>query len=175
MPDQPVKSVPPAAAPVAALWQALRGMDERQTPGLRLQHLNEAVLDRLPLPAGGATLHRVECRALHHQRNAVRPAGTGPAAVASVLRSPHREDADPHCLHFQNSYTDAGDLGHILHANMGILANAYRLAAGFKQLEGREGVALAESLEPIGARGGFGDALLRHAAGAAHTHSPGTP
>jgi len=64
MPDQPMKSMSPPAAPVAALGQALAGMDPRQPPGERLQRLIDAGLDRLPQPAGGETLRRWECLAL---------------------------------------------------------------------------------------------------------------
>jgi alkylation response protein AidB-like acyl-CoA dehydrogenase len=64
MPDQPMKSMSPPAAPVAALGQALAGMDPRLPPGQRLQRLIDAGLDRLPLPAGGDTLRRWECLAL---------------------------------------------------------------------------------------------------------------
>jgi alkylation response protein AidB-like acyl-CoA dehydrogenase len=64
MPDQPMKSICPPAAPVAALGQALAGMDPRLPPGQRLQRLIDAGLDRLPLPAGGDTLRRWECLAL---------------------------------------------------------------------------------------------------------------
>lgn len=64
MPDQPMKSVPPPAAPVAALGHALAVLDSRLPPGQRLQRLIDAGLDRLPLPAGGDTLRRWECLAL---------------------------------------------------------------------------------------------------------------
>lgn len=100
--------------------------------------------------------------------------------------SPHRDNAAALCRHFQHSYTDADGHHHIHGANMGVSASAYRLAGGFKPLECSEDVALVEALERIGARfawsaaprvitsarcdakarGGFGDTLLRYAAGA---------
>lgn len=100
--------------------------------------------------------------------------------------SPHRDNAEALCQHFQRSYTDADGHHHIHGANMGVSAAAYRLAGGFKPLECSEDVALVEALERIGARfawsaaprvttsarcdakarGGFGDTLLRYAASA---------
>jgi glycosyltransferase involved in cell wall biosynthesis len=111
--------------------------------------------------------------------------------------SPHRDNADALCLHFHSRYTDADGHHHIHGANMGVSAEAYRLAGGFKPLECSEDVALVEALERIGARfawsaaprvttstrcdakarGGFGDTLLRYAASAraSLTLSQGTP
>jgi glycosyltransferase involved in cell wall biosynthesis len=98
--------------------------------------------------------------------------------------TPHRENAEALRRHFDNNYTDADGHHHIHGANMGVSAQAYRRAGGFKPLACSEDVALVEALERSGARfawsaaprvstsarcdakarGGFGDTLLRYAA-----------
>jgi glycosyltransferase involved in cell wall biosynthesis len=98
--------------------------------------------------------------------------------------TPHQNDAEILRQHFDNHYTDADGHHHIHGANMGVSAQAYRRAGGFKPLSCSEDVALVEALERSGARfawsaaprvatsarcdakarGGFGDTLLRYAA-----------
>lgn len=82
--------------------------------------------------------------------------------------------------HFKRTYTDADGHRHIHGANLGVSADAYRRAGGFRPLACSEDVALVEALQSCGARiawsaaprvvtsartdararGGFGDTLL---------------
>jgi glycosyltransferase involved in cell wall biosynthesis len=82
--------------------------------------------------------------------------------------------------HFLETYADRDDHGHVHGANLGVSAQAYRMAGGFKYLACSEDVALVRSLEAGGARiawsarprlvtsarcharahGGFADALV---------------
>lgn len=54
--------------------------------------------------------------------------------------------------HYQRTYTDADGHQHIHGANLGVSAQAYRRAGGFKPLASSEDVALVEALRGVGAR-----------------------
>ncbi len=54
--------------------------------------------------------------------------------------------------HYDDSYTDADGQRHIHGANLGVSAQAYRLAGGFPPIPCSEDVALVRSLEALGAR-----------------------
>jgi hypothetical protein len=82
--------------------------------------------------------------------------------------------------HFARTYTDADGHCHVHGANLGVSANAYRRAGGFRHLACKEDVALVEALQGCGANiawsarprvltsarrtarahGGFADALV---------------
>jgi glycosyltransferase involved in cell wall biosynthesis len=53
--------------------------------------------------------------------------------------------------HFQATYTDADDHRHVHGANLGVSAEAYRLAGGFPPLASSEDIALVEALRDSGA------------------------
>jgi glycosyltransferase involved in cell wall biosynthesis len=94
--------------------------------------------------------------------------------------SPHGAHAALIHAHFLETYTDADGHSHIHGANMGVSADAYRRAGGFKHLRCSEDVAFVRALEAAGVRiawsarprvvtsarrnaraaGGFADALL---------------
>ncbi len=94
--------------------------------------------------------------------------------------SPHGAHAALIHAHFLETYTDADGHSHIHGANMGVSADAYRRAGGFKHLRCSEDVAFVRALEAAGvqiawsarprvvtsarrnarAAGGFADALL---------------
>jgi glycosyltransferase involved in cell wall biosynthesis len=94
--------------------------------------------------------------------------------------SVHGAHADALCAHFARTYTDADGHHHIHGANLGVSAEAYVRAGGFRPLACSEDVALVEALQQTGARiawsaaprvstsarqdararGGFGDTLL---------------
>lgn len=83
-------------------------------------------------------------------------------------------------VHFRDTYSDCEGHRHVHGANLGVAAEAYRVAGGFSALACSEDVALVEALERTGARiawsalprvvtsarpdararGGFGDTLL---------------
>ncbi|MDM0114036.1 glycosyltransferase [Variovorax sp. J22R133] len=95
--------------------------------------------------------------------------------------SPHGEHAALIEAHFQETYTDREGHRHIHGANLGVSAQAYLRAGGFRALACSEDVDLVEALERSGARiawsaaprvltsarkdvrakGGFGDALIK--------------
>lgn len=95
--------------------------------------------------------------------------------------SPHEEHAQLLSRHFAETYCDADDHRHIHGANLGISAEAYRRAGGFRPFASSEDVELVASLERIGAKiswsarprvctsarrvarapGGFADALIQ--------------
>jgi glycosyltransferase involved in cell wall biosynthesis len=54
--------------------------------------------------------------------------------------------------HYERTYTDADGHQHIHGANLGVSAEAYRLAGGFQPLETSEDVALVDALRNVGAR-----------------------
>lgn len=54
--------------------------------------------------------------------------------------------------HYESSYTDADGHRHVHGANLGVSAQAYRRAGGFKALASSEDVALVEALRASGAR-----------------------
>ena len=54
--------------------------------------------------------------------------------------------------HFEATYTDADGHRHIHGANMGVSAEAYRRAGGFRPLQSSEDVALVKALQDSGAR-----------------------
>lgn len=54
--------------------------------------------------------------------------------------------------HYERTYTDADGHQHIHGANLGVSAEAYRRAGGFKALASSEDVALVEALRSTGAR-----------------------
>jgi hypothetical protein len=54
--------------------------------------------------------------------------------------------------HYERSYTDADGHQHIHGADLGVSAEAYRLAGGFPLLETSEDVALVDALHNVGAR-----------------------
>jgi hypothetical protein len=92
----------------------------------------------------------------------------------------HGAHADFLKAHFARTYTDADGHAHVHGANLGVSAEAYRLAGGFQPLACGEDVALVRALQASGARiawsaaprvttsartdararGGFGDTLL---------------
>ena len=96
--------------------------------------------------------------------------------------------------HYQRAYTDADGHQHIHGANLGVSAQAYRRAGGFKPLASSEDVTLVEALRSTGARIawsarprvltsarrsfraplGFGATLLRIDAEAAAGHAEGS-
>jgi glycosyltransferase involved in cell wall biosynthesis len=94
--------------------------------------------------------------------------------------SPHGKHAELLRAHFRETYSDCDGHRHIHGANLGVCAEAYRRAGGFRQLACSEDEALIRALEESGARiawsavprvvtsarrdarakGGFADALL---------------
>lgn len=54
--------------------------------------------------------------------------------------------------HFVRTYTDADGHQRIPGANIGVSADAYRLAGGFQPLETSEDVALVDALRRVGAK-----------------------
>jgi glycosyltransferase involved in cell wall biosynthesis len=60
-------------------------------------------------------------------------------------------------LHFAATYTDVAGHRHIHGANLGVSAQAYERAGGFRPLQTSEDVALVESLEKTGARIAWSD------------------
>ncbi|RZL92965.1 MAG: glycosyltransferase [Variovorax sp.] len=94
--------------------------------------------------------------------------------------SPHGEHADLLHAHFLETYLDRDGHRHIHGANLGVSAQAYRRAGGFRHLACSEDVAFVNALEASGARiawsarprvdtsarqdarasGGFADALM---------------
>lgn len=97
--------------------------------------------------------------------------------------------------HYERTYTDADGHQHIHGANLGVSADAYRRAGGFKPMVSSEDVALVEALRGVGARIawsarprvetsarrsfraplGFGATLLRIHEEAASVHADGAP
>ncbi|MGV7206447.1 glycosyltransferase [Oxalobacteraceae bacterium A2-2] len=95
--------------------------------------------------------------------------------------SAHREHAPLLARHYARHYRDVDGHRHIHGANLGVSAEAYRMAGGFPPLRSHEDVALVEALERGGARiawsaaprvatsarrdararEGFGDTMLR--------------
>jgi glycosyltransferase involved in cell wall biosynthesis len=66
--------------------------------------------------------------------------------------SPHREHADMLRAHFARTYNDRDGPHHIHGANLGVAADAYQRAGGFRPLPCHEDVALVAALTDAGAR-----------------------
>ncbi|WP_093380249.1 glycosyltransferase family 2 protein [Variovorax sp. OV329] len=95
--------------------------------------------------------------------------------------TPHAHDAEWLRLHFSRTYFDVDGHRHVHGANLGVSAEAYRRAGGFRASACSEDVELVRALERSGARiawssrprvttsarrlvraaGGFGDALIQ--------------
>ena len=66
--------------------------------------------------------------------------------------SPHAEHAELLSCHFAETYHDVDDHRHIHGANLGISAEAYRRAGGFRPLACSEDVDLVAALQRVGAK-----------------------